>query len=96
MFGLYCLFFAFVEGNQRAFTAEFVPHELYGTALGVLHMVISMATLPASLIAGLLWSYAGPSSTFIFGAAIGLIAAALLLLLDLDKEYSGPIEWGLQ
>ncbi|MGA7951895.1 MAG: hypothetical protein WCA07_00090, partial [Gloeobacterales cyanobacterium] len=51
-----------------------VPIELRGTAFGFLNLVIGIALLPASLLAGYLWESFGPSSTFITGSIFAALA----------------------
>jgi len=79
LFALYGVFKALVDGTQRAYASDFVEPELRGTALGVFHTMIGAATLPASVIAGILGEYA-PEATFIYGAAIGFLAAGLFVV----------------
>jgi MFS family permease len=78
LFTLYGLVYALVEGTQRAFVCDLASEKLRGTALGTLHTCISLAALPASLIAGALWQYIDPWATFVYGCALGLTAAMLL------------------
>jgi hypothetical protein len=62
-----------------------VPEELRGTAYGTYNAVLGILDFPASLIAGLLWQGAGmwegfgPSAPFLFGGAMALIAALLMV-----------------
>ncbi len=79
LFGIYGISFALIEPNQRAFASDFVPEELRGTVLGTFHTSVSLATLPASIIAGLLWNY-NSSAPFIYGGVIALLAVVLLSL----------------
>jgi len=79
LFALYGGFKALVDGTQRAYAADFVEPELRGTALGVFHTMTGIAALPASIIAGILGGYA-PSATFLYGAAIGFLAAGLFVI----------------
>lgn len=93
MFALYGLFNALVEATQRAFASDFVAERLRGTALGTFHTAIGLATLPASVIAGALWQYVSPSTTFLYGAAMEFLAAGLLVVtrIDIDIEnQNGP------
>ena len=75
LFAIYGLYYGIVEGVSRAFVADIVPEERRGTAYGWYNAVLSVALLPASLIAGWMWSNISPSSTFYFGAAMAFIAA---------------------
>ena len=79
LFALYGVFKALVDATQRAYASDFVEPDLRGTALGVFHTMIGIATLPASVVAGVLWEY-DPSVTFLYGAAIGFLAAGLFVV----------------
>jgi len=80
LFGLYGLFFALVDGTQRAFASDLITEDLRGTALGTFHTAIALATLPASVIAGSLWQYISPEATFFYGSGIAFLSAILLLI----------------
>jgi MFS family permease len=75
LFAVYGIYYGIVEGVSRAFVADLVPVEKRGTAFGWYNGVLSIALLPASLIAGWMWSAVSPASTFYFGAGMALIAA---------------------
>ncbi|MFH1774735.1 MAG: MFS transporter, partial [Methanobacteriota archaeon] len=77
-FALYGIYYAFMEGTQKAYIAGLVPAEARGTAFGVFHTILGIAALPASLIAGALWQYLGASATFLYGALLAFLAAVLL------------------
>jgi MFS family permease len=85
LFAFYGVFFALIEVNQRAFVCDFVEEDLRGTALGVFHTMISLAMLPAGLIAGFLWNY-NPSLPFIYGAFLSLIAILNLIPLKASRD----------
>jgi MFS family permease len=63
----------------RALIADVTPVRLRATGYGILNAGESLALLPASVIAGLLWDAYGPSAPFWFGAACALVATVLLL-----------------
>lgn len=84
LFLLYGLFYAFVDGVQRAFTSDLASKELRGTALGAFHTFTGLAALPASAIAGFLWDIR-PEITFIYGATAGFIASGMLVII-MKKE----------
>ena len=67
-----------ISGVERAFIAEISPAELKGTMLGLHSTVVGIALLPASMIAGILWSWLGAPAPFIFGSAMSLAAAIAL------------------
>lgn len=81
LFALYGVAYAFIESNQRAFAADLAPAERRGTALGLFHMCIGVASLLGSSLAGVLWGI-DPSHalTFFYGAALSVASVALLAL----------------
>jgi len=81
LFAAYGIYYGMVEGVSRAFVADLVPVEKRGTAYGWYYGVLSIALLPASLIAGWMWEAISPAATFYFGAALALIAAMGILFL---------------
>jgi MFS family permease len=80
LFLLYGLFYAFVDGVQRALASDLASKKLRGTALGAFHTSIGLAALPASLVAGFLWDIC-PEITFVYGALAGFIASGLLIII---------------
>lgn len=62
---------------------------LSGTAVGIFNLVTGGALLPASVIAGSLWSVFGASATFITGASVAALAAIGLLLYRPDARATG-------
>ena len=81
IFILYGLYTAMTAGVERAFISEISPKELKGTMLGLHSTIVGIALLPASSIAGILWTSFGVKVLFIFGAFMSLTAALILLLL---------------
>jgi MFS family permease len=79
LFMLYGLFFAMIDGVQRAFVVDLTPLELKATALGTFHAATGLAALPAGLIAGLLWEFFSPETTFFYSFIVSIVAAVLLL-----------------
>jgi MFS family permease len=84
LFASYGIYYGMVEGVARAFVADLVPAEKRGTAYGLYHGVVGLTLLPASLIAGWLWSAVNPQATFYFGA--GLAFLAMVGLMGLVRE----------
>lgn len=78
LFGIYGIYYAIIEGVQKAYIADLVEPAERGTAYGAFYTVIGLAAFPASLIAGVLWQYVGPTATFIYGAFLAFLAASLL------------------
>ena len=91
LYGLYGIYYGAVEGSARALVADLVPSEKRGTAYGVYNAAVGILALPASLIAGVLWSGLGgwagfgPAAPFLFGAVLAL-AAMLLLTFGLRPQ----------
>ena len=79
-FVVYGAYTAMIAGVERAFVAEISPAELKGTMLGLHSTVAGLALLPASLMAGFLWEAFGAAAPFVFGAALSLAAALILML----------------
>jgi tryptophan-rich sensory protein len=77
LFACYGLSFALIEGNQRAYASDFVADDSSGTALGTFHTCVSLAILPAGIIAGILWSF-NPVLAFIYGALLAGSSIPLL------------------
>ncbi len=85
LYGLYGIYYGTVEGSAKALVADLVPAEQRGTAFGVYNAAVGIMALPASLIAGVLWSGVGgwtgfgPAAPFLFGAILALLATAILV-----------------
>ena len=93
VFVLYGAYTAMIAGVERAFVAEISPQKLKGTMLGLHSTVSGIALLPASIIAGFLWSAFGAAVPFIFGAVLSLIAAIILLIFMKNTSRSGSHEY---
>ncbi|MDE2655405.1 MAG: MFS transporter [Gemmatimonadota bacterium] len=84
---LYGCYHGLAAGAARAMVADLVPATRRGTAYGGYAAAIGLATLPASVLAGVLWEglFAwegfGPAAPFVFGAAMASAAAVLLLVM---------------
>jgi MFS family permease len=75
----YGTYYALSEGVGKALVADLAPTELRATAFGILNAVQGVMILPASVVAGILWSLIAPPAPFWFGS--GCAAAAVVLLL---------------
>ncbi len=88
LYAVYGAYYGLAYGTTKAMVADIVPAELRGTAYGAYNAVLGILDLPASLIAGLLWSGMpswgwngfGPSAPFLFGGMLALMAAVLMAL----------------
>jgi MFS family permease len=85
---LWGLHMGFTQGLIGALVADTAPADLRGTAFGALNLVTGLATLAASLIAGLLWDRVGPAATFAAGG--GLAAAAFVGVGLASRAFARP------
>jgi len=79
-FIIYGIFYAMIDGIQRAFVVDLSPKHLKATALGAFHTSIGIVALPGGFIAGMLWESISPEATFIYGFVLSIIAMGLFLL----------------
>ena len=86
LFFAYGLFFGLAEGTERAWVADLVDESKRGTAYGAYYFFVGMATLPSSVMMGLIWKTLGPVWAFSFGAGMALIAALLAMILMGQKN----------
>ena len=83
---LYGCYHGLAAGAAKALVADLVPAVRRGTAYGGYAAAIGLATLPASVLAGVLWEGVfgwegfGASAPFVFGAVMAAVAAVLLLV----------------
>ena len=79
------------QGLLSKLVADAAPTELRGTAFGIFNLFTGGAALLASLIAGALWNWYGPSATFLASAVFAGVAALGLVSrpwthFDISKE----------
>jgi MFS family permease len=78
LFALYGVFYAIEDSQSKAFIADLEP-ERRATAVGAYNFVTGVLYLPASLVAGALWTidprWAFALATMLAAAAMGLFAA---------------------
>lgn len=92
LFVLYGCYMGVTDGVQRAHLATLVSEQQMSTGFGLYHMVVGLAILPASVLAGFLWDHISPAAPFWFGS--GMAALALLLFVKFswqDLRASGEI-----
>jgi len=68
----------FTQGVLATLIADAAPPELRGTAYGVFNLLVGLALLVASVLAGALWDVIGSRATFLAGAAFTLVALVCL------------------
>jgi len=80
-FVIYGIFYAMIDGAQRAFVVDLAPKHLKATALGTFHTAIGLVALPGGYIAGLLWDKISPEATFAYGLALAIISTVLFIFI---------------
>lgn len=85
--GLWGAHMALTQGIFSRMIADSASERLRATSFGAFWFVSGIATLLASLAAGLLWDRDGSSATFFTSAAVAAVAAAMLSLLE-DKPVT--------
>jgi MFS family permease len=88
LFVVYGIYYALVEGVQKALVADLAPAGARGRAFGWYNAVVGLVALPASLGFGWLADHYGQRTAFSASAALAL--AASLLLAALVAERSSP------
>jgi MFS family permease len=71
--------FGLTEGAEKALVADLTPADARGLAFGLYNAVLGIGALAASLLFGWIWTAASPAIAFGTGAALALIAAALMV-----------------
>jgi len=90
LYAFYGLYYALTEGAGKALVAELVPDARRGAAYGAYNASIGLMALPASLIAGVLWTRISPAAPFAFGAAVAFLAVmGLRLVPDFTAAQEG-------
>ncbi|HEY8263346.1 MAG TPA: MFS transporter [Methyloceanibacter sp.] len=84
--GLWGLHMGLTQGVLSALIAGAAPERLRGTAFGLFGLVLGVATLVASLVAGVLWDRIGPEATFEAGAAFAAAAFIAFLISHASKS----------
>jgi len=80
LYALYGLYYALTEGSAKAMIAELVSDARRGGAYGLYNASVGVMALPASVIAGALWTRVAPAAPFAFGAAMAALAVVALRL----------------
>ena len=79
LFACYGIYAAATEGVGKAWITNLAHHQNTATAIGFYTSCESICTLLASVIAGALWTWGGPASTFLTTAAVALLVSFWLL-----------------
>lgn len=79
LFLMYAAFYALTEPAEKTLVANLVAPERRGLAFGWFNFAIGFATLPASVLFGVLYDHGGGLVAFGTGASLSLAASILLL-----------------
>jgi MFS family permease len=79
-FLIYGFYFGFAEGTEKALVADLAPASRRGAAFGVYNAVQGIGALAASVLFGVIWKVYGAPVAFAVGAALALLATALLFI----------------
>ncbi len=90
LFAIYGVYLGLTEGISKAYIVDLVPTSERGAALGMQAMLISICTLPASVLAGWLWQALGPPAPFFYGAIMA--ALSVVLLIPRVPAAAGPLD----
>jgi MFS family permease len=77
---------ALTQGVFARMIADSAPDHLRATSFGAFWFVTGIATLLASLAAGLIWDRDGSRATFLMGAGAAAVALAMLSLLQQPRR----------
>jgi len=80
-FLVYGLYFGLAEGTEKALVADLAPAESRGLAFGVYYTVQGIGALAASVLFGVIWNAYGAAAAFGLGAALALVATALMFII---------------
>ncbi|MDE1975598.1 MAG: MFS transporter [Patescibacteria group bacterium] len=86
LFIVFGIFYAIDEAQSKAFIADLEPARR-GSAIGLYNFLTGLVYLPASLIAGWLWTMS-PSYAFAFAAVVS--AGAVVVFVGMNGRLAGP------
>lgn len=78
---LYAIYSAMTEGVEKAYVSDLSDKEERGYALGLFSTIVGLGVLPASLIAGYLYSYVSSSSPFLLGSFLAFVATLIIMFI---------------
>lgn len=84
---LYGVYYALTEGVEKAFVTELAPASSKATVLGFFSTIVGIGLLPASIIAGFLFSF-NSRLPFLFG---GLMAISSIIVLLIFVKEEKPV-----
>ena len=85
---VYGLLSGISEGVERALVSQLADPAEKGTAFGWYYMITGLAAIPAALVFGLVWKFAGPASSFGLTAIIAFVSAIWLKMTLVHRQVS--------
>ena len=86
LFAIYGIFYAMIDGTQRAFVVDLAPPHLRATALGTFHTAIGTVALPGGFVAGMLWDKINPEATFMYGFILTMLSLSLFAFVKRNEK----------
>jgi MFS family permease len=80
LFPIYGLYMGVSDGVEKALVADLAPTPIRATAIGLHATLVGIGLLPASLLAGWMWTSFSPAVPFYFGGVLGCTAAVAVLV----------------
>ncbi len=80
LFGIYGIYTGLTGSVEKALVADIAPEDKRATLIGLHAMVVGIGLLPASVLAGFLWSRFGAPAPFYFGGVMGILAGVALFI----------------
>ena len=91
LFVVYGFYTALTAGVEKALIVDIVPGEHKASALGLHAAIVGIGLLPASVIAGFLWQWVGPSAPFLFGGVLAFATSvAMFFVLSGGVQKAAP------
>ena len=84
--GMWGLHMGLTQGVLAALISATAPDRLRGTGFGLFGLITGLASLLASVLAGLLWDRIGAQATFLAGAAFAAASFGAFLLVKRDPS----------
>ncbi|MDB5384846.1 MAG: hypothetical protein JWM11_492 [Planctomycetaceae bacterium] len=89
LFFAYAVFYALTEPSEKTLVATLVPPERKGLAYGWYNFAMAVATFPASLLFGWLYTL-HPQAAFTTGAALAFAASILMFQVRSERNAAVP------
>ncbi len=75
---LYGIYSAMTEGVEKALVSDLSLKENRGFSLGLFSTIVGIGVLPASLIAGILYTFVGAYAPFLLGGILSILSIAVI------------------